>query len=176
MLALLAAVGRAMTRRPLPAPEDGFGALATSRYPQLVLLICIVCCAEAPALHLLLPSLLGAPALVHGALALLHGYSLLWLLGDLRLMRESRHRASREGLAVDLGQRARAFVPRAAIAAVHVGAAPDGSLHITPREAPNLVVELSEPVQVELLVGKRVTRRLALFVDDPVRLAAALTP
>jgi hypothetical protein len=164
-----------LTRRPLRT-RSGFGALATSTYPAFALALVVMCGVEAPAVHVLVHALAGARAgVLHLAVLVLHVYSLMWLAGDLRLLREARHQLQREGVDLSLGARAQVFVPYRAIRSAELGVAREGALRITPKDTPNVQLELAEPLRVSRLLGLgRTARRLALYVDEPEAFVAAL--
>ena len=151
--------------------------LETSSYRSLAGALVVLSCIEAPALHLILHAYVSTHALlVHTILFVLHIYTFLWIAGDLRLLRESRHLCDARGLHVSLGVRARAFVAHADIAEVR-SEVPRGSapLRVTPMDTPNVVLMLHRPVTVERMLGRAAsTRCLALYVDDPEALRAAL--
>lgn len=176
---------RALRRRPIAADPSAFSTTAQSSYPSLVVVIIVASAFELPAMHLLLGARLGpGHAGVHLAVLALHLYSIAWLLGELRLLRESAHTIRDGALCLRLGLRAGGRVPLGAIAAVRLLPPPDpfaprkrerGLARLTPLDAPNLRLELSEPVTLVRLFGqRRQATTLELHVDEPERLCAAL--
>jgi hypothetical protein len=175
-LAILAAATRALRRAPL-APRAGFAVLETSNYPRLALALVLLSLIEAPATHLMVHALVHAHALTgHLILLFVHGYTFLWIAGDLRMLREARHACEARGLRIALGARASAFIPYDDILALH--SSPPGhtrALRLTPMDTPNLVLVLRRRVEVVRMLG--ITQRsdcLALYLDDPEALRAEL--
>ncbi len=177
---------RSLGRRPLPpADPAAFGVMNRSSYPTLVVAMIVASAFELPVVHMLLSAKLGpGHAGVHVAVVALHVYSIAWLLGDRRLLRESAHRIEGGVLALRLGLRASARVPLAAIASARVLPPPDpfapkrrerGLVRVTPLDAPNVRLELSEPALVRGLFGvRREARAIELYVDEPEPLCGAV--
>ncbi len=175
-LTILGAASRALRRVPLVA-RAGFGVLERSSYPKLALSLALLSLVEAPATHLVVHAFVHTHALAaHALLLVAHLYTLAWIVGDLRLLREARHVCDEHALQLELGARARASIPYADIAEVH-GTVPANTPHlrITPLDSPNLVLVLRRPVVVTRLMGlTRKSACLALHVDDPEGLRAEL--
>lgn len=174
-LALVAAAVRALRRRPLPLDPSLHTTSRTTELGRIYAALAILTVAELPALHLLLHA---SSWKLHAVLVALHVYSLLWILGDLRLLRESGHRVLADRVELRLGFRWRATIDRARIVRVVTlagapGPRPD-TLRLTPREAPNVLVELDAPIALRGPFGRqRTTRRLALRLDDAPRFLSA---
>jgi hypothetical protein len=105
----------------------------------------------------------------------LHVYTWLWLLGDVRMLRAARHTLGPSELKLELGARASASVPYDAIAGVELGGARPGDARFTPLDSPNCRLTLTREVAVlRMLRGERPVSAIALYVDEPARLKAAL--
>lgn len=178
---------RALTRRPVP-PAEGFTATRSSSWRVVAGALLLVALGEAVAVHALIEVFWpDASAAVHGILGAVHGYGILWLLGDARLMTESSHRITDGGLHLDLGLRWSGLLPRARITEVIAGevAEPDrllgekrpvGTVAVTPLETPNVTLRLDAPVTLRGLFGvEREAREVLVYVDDPAGFVAAVT-
>lgn len=177
---------RALLRRPIPTP--GVNAITFTRsssHGNLALALGLATLVEMPAVHILMHHVWGAAALPWHAVSVgLHIYALLWLAGDVRWLRETSHQATAAGLHLHLGGRMRVLVPWSSIQDARVESLPafapyarmgrareHGMVKMTPLESPNVVLQLSEPVDVVTLVGtRRGVTRLRLFVDEPATL------
>jgi len=179
-IAVWRAAGRMLARRPITLPDDVFTTTRTSQADKLLLGLTLISLVEMPALHLGLHAWLGAGHLtLHLTLGALTIYGLGWLAADHRLMRESGHRLTADGLELSLGLRWRAFIPYAQLREVRVidGSAPRDrrARRLTPLDAPNLELQLASPVILRSYFGlTRRADRVRLFVDTPAPLAAAL--
>jgi hypothetical protein len=162
----LCAAGRALLRRPIASSEITF--TRDSTYPSIALsLIIIILVEEIPA-HVLLR---GHPVAQWVAL-LIHGYAILWLIGDLRALRESTCRFERTAIAIQLGFRGAARVPFRSIAQMSSGAPGDvpreNEGRLTPGDPPNVFLTLKRPIVMRGLFGtRRRVKVLRLYVDDP---------
>lgn len=174
-LAIGAAAWRALRRRPIVHAGGTFTTTRTSRAGMLVTAVIVMSLFELPVLHLLLHH---ARFAAHAALAFVHLYGIAWLLGDLRLMRESGHRVDGDTLVLALGARWRGEIPRAQIVEARRldgGPAPRGALRLCPADTPNVALRLRAPVTLTGLFGlRRTSAHLALFVDDADAFLAAL--
>jgi hypothetical protein len=133
---------------------------------------------------------LAAHWLLHGfwrgLAAALHGYCLLWILGDLQALRLRTSTVEGGALQLRLGLRWSAKLPLASIAAIE---RPNGAVAAARRDladrkrifhagvlgSPNLILRFAQQQTLRGPLG--LTRRcdaLALLVDDPEGLAAAL--
>lgn len=172
-LRLLGAVGRALSRRPIAPSEITF--TRESTYPGVALALAIVVVIEGAPIHLLLRGHSAAQAVMLA----LHAYALLWIVGDLRALRESTCRFERRALVVQLGLRFSARIPFHLITAAGWGepsgdAAPDEA-RITPGDTPNVALVLRKPIVVRGPFGiRRRARVVRLYVDDPTVLLAKL--
>jgi len=190
MEVVLAALS-SLTFRPLrPAPVEGkaFGAMAGSGYRNAVFVVLFMLAVEMPAVHLLLGVMIDAGlvrSIVQATLLLSSLYLALWLVGDLRLLRETPgFVVGSAKLEIALGQRARGQVPLAHVRRVERIDGPDANetaddggrpVRLTPLPAPNCRIWLREPATLEgpmrwPLYGDR----LDVFVDDPDGLVGAL--
>lgn len=183
---IVGAALRSLTLRPIRrAPDTHPAAGATWR--ALAIALTLVTIAEGAAVHALLAAFdITHPAL-HGALALLHVWGVIWLLGDLRLMTETGHRVTRDGVEIELGLRGRAHIPWGDIERIEareltppdrlVGERwPEHLVPVTASEAPNITLHLRREATVRGLFGiERRGTAVALHLDDPRAFAAALT-
>ena len=112
-------------------------------------------------------------------LTALHGYTLLWLLGDAQAMRLSGITIEGAVLAVRIGLRWQVRIPLAQIAAVEM---PQGEsldrkqvFHASVLGSANFVLRLRAPVVLRGFFGiERRASAVALSVDEPAKLAAHL--
>lgn len=181
---LLAAAARALVRvrvRTTHDAHEAFSSTATSTYGGTLAAIVAITAIELPVVHLLLHH--GGwvtSAGGHVALLLFHGYSLVWLFGEYRLLVESRHTLTEEHLRIELGIRCRAIVPLAMITGASVCArgddrAPADTIDVTPADPPNVYLALREPIEVRAGFGRRrEVRALRIFVDSPAAFVAAI--
>ncbi len=179
-LRLLSSVGRWLRRAPLGSRSEWqFTATETSNYGQVVVTMLLLSCVEVPAVHLLLAMVTESVA-AQTALLVVHLYGIAWLVGDWRTMRESAHTVGDDALELRLGGRWSATIPYDRIVAVRCETLerdilgsnekePD-TVMLTPFDAPNVYLELSEPLLISTYFGfgKRASR-LRLFVDEPTR-------
>lgn len=185
---MLAAAWRALLRRPLrPADVQGqrFSVLGKGTYKKTVTVLLVLLAVEAPAVHLLLGALME-PTLsrtVAQAVMLVSSlYLAVWVLGDLRLLRESAGVVvTAEAVVFDVGQRAQGVVPREHIAQALAEPPSDpiagtpGAARVTPMPPPNTTISLHTPAVLRGVYGlRKQTRAIDLYVDDPAALAAAL--
>ncbi len=166
-----------VTRRPLP-PFDAATRVAgfdRGTYPKLVVALVVLLALEAPAAHVLIGALTEAGwvrSVLQMVLLSSSLYLVVWLLGDLRLLAESRGFAIEDkALIVELGQRARGRIPLAE------GDAPLRSVRLAVGGPVNCHIHLRMPVEIEGPLGLTLRGdHLAVRVDDPDALVAALTP
>jgi len=120
------------------------------------------------------------------AAAVLHAYALVWLVGWLLGPRAYRHRVGRGVLLVRNGPLYRARIPLEAIATITPCRASvrgeaslvvgDGEARLPARRRIDAWIELHEPIAVQRPLGEPVrVRRLAIAVDDPTALIAAVS-
>ncbi len=175
-----------VTRRPLP-PFDAATRVAgfdRGTYPKLVVALVVLLALEAPAAHVLIGALTEAGwvrSVLQMVLLSSSLYLVVWLLGDLRLLAESRGFAIEDkALIVELGQRARGRIPLADIDRAWTGAegdAPLRSVRLAVGGPVNCHIHLRMPVEIEGPLGLTLRGdHLAVRVDDPDALVAALTP
>ncbi|HZH75340.1 MAG TPA: hypothetical protein VEY88_04860, partial [Archangium sp.] len=186
---LMSAVVAALLRRPLLAPESSptvFVPMAASRTEWMIPVVTLAMVVEGTAVHLLLYSLGARSEWLHGVLLALNVYTVLWLVGDRRLMRQSAHRLESEALELSLGLRFSARIPYEKLARVlplrteaeRRSVQPRGGKKnpaVTPFEEPNVHLCLHEPVRATLFFGiTRQVEHLDLFVERPEEFIAAL--
>ncbi len=176
---------RTLTLRPVRRPP-GTHPAAGATWRAIAIALTLVTVAEGVALHVILSAFDVTHPALHGILALLHIWGVLWLLGDLRLMTETGHRATAAGVDIELGLRGRAHIPWSAIDRVEareldppdrlVGERwPDHLVPVTASEAPNITLHLNHEAAVRGLFGvERRGTAIALRLDDPAAFAAAL--
>jgi hypothetical protein len=186
---LVSAMVEALLRRPLRAPASSptvFVPMAASRTGWLIPVVIIAMAVEGSAVHLLLYGLGVRAEWLHGLLLALNVYTVLWLVGDRRLMRQSAHRLEPQALELSLGLRFRASIPYEKLAralALRTDAERRSvqprqgakNPRVTPFEEPNVHLCLREPVRASLLFGiTRQVEHLDLFVERPEEFIAAL--
>jgi len=152
-------------------PEGGFTAYKRAGWVAIYVAVALACVAEAIPLHFLFRrwgSLAAALSVV------VHVYTVLWLIGDLRALALRPIRVEGRKLLLRIGLRWEADVPLESIAAVERG--PSGAgLRLGVLGTPNLALRLRAPMQVHGPFGIRKTCDVLLLqVDDPDALAAAL--
>ena len=174
---MLAAATRALRRAPLPT-LDGWTTGRTGQGGQLVAALLVLTAFEAPAVHLVLHAKLGpGHALLQLAIGALHLYGVAWLVGDLRLVRESAHVLGPDALSLRQGARWRGEVPYAQLAAVELAspAARPDTLRLSGLDTPNVLLRLRAPVAIAGPFGiSRRAARIALHLDEPAAFADAL--
>jgi hypothetical protein len=158
------------------APRPGeFAYTETSGFGGVLLMLGIVAVSEGVAVHLLLAQYAPRAAWLHLAI---NAYGLLWLVAAHQAARLRPVLVTADTLLVRASLFWTAAVPRAAIASVtDVVEAPlgPGVLKAALGTPPVLLVTLSAPVEARGLMGlRRSVTRIALHVDDPAGLRAAL--
>ena len=155
-------------------PPDGFTLHRRAGWVAIdaALVLCVI--AEAIPLHFLLPRPWN------WIMTSLHGYSLLWLLGDLQALRLRPTTVEGGMLKLRVGMRWEAAIPLATIASVERPvAAPDRAavFHASVIGSPNLVLRFTRPQVMRGLLGiERRCDALALCADEPEALARAIQP
>lgn len=152
------------------APPPGFAMHRNSGVLLIVGVLAALSVVEAVVVHIVVARFAPTVAIVLTALS---AYGLLWLLGFVHAVRLSPLRFTPQGLVIERGVMKRAIVPVSTITRAH--AAP-GTTNATPELGgaidlsyvePNVVLELSAPVQVHGLFGRtRSATRLLLSVDE----------
>jgi hypothetical protein len=106
--------------------------------------------------------------------AVLHGYALLWLLGDARALKLRPIVVEGDVLRLRLGLRWEADIPLAQIERVETALRPgETGMRLAVLGSPNLRLVLREPAELYGPVGiRRTSKDLLLLVDDPKALAA----
>ncbi|HET9621247.1 MAG TPA: hypothetical protein VFP84_07770 [Kofleriaceae bacterium] len=127
---------------------------------------------ETIASHLLLAMLSPIAAWIATASS---AYAVLWIVADCHAIRLYPHAVVGATLHLRLGIRWRAAVPLADITAVtDIHAVPDGALSLALFE-PSVLLTLRAPVEVRGLLGlRRHADRIALTIDDPAAIRAAI--
>jgi hypothetical protein len=186
---LLGAVVAALLRRPLLAPQSSstvFVPMAASRTEWVIPVVTMAMVVEGSAVHLLLYALGARSEWLHGVLLALNVCTVLWLMGDRRLMRQSAHRLEPQALELALGLRFCARIPYEKLARVlplrtdaeRRSVQPRSGRknpRVTPFEEPNVHLCLREPVRASLFFGiTRQVEHLDLFVERPEEFIAAL--
>lgn len=179
-----------LTLRPLrPRITRGrarFGSMGSSVYGSTVLALIVLLVVEAPAVHIVLGAVMDDGAVrsaTRGLLLFSSVYLAIWLLGDLRLLKEAAGIVVGDGhLEIDLGLRARGHVDLDNIVRAAIVADEDGDdqdcrpIRLTPMPAPNARVWLRRPVVIRGIFGVPMRGdRLDVFVDDPTALVLALS-
>lgn len=182
---IIGAALRSLSRRPLRRPSDAHPAAGTT-WRTVAIALTLVTVAEGIALHVLLAAFDITHAGLHGLLAALHLWGVLWLLGDLRLMGETGHRVTADGVEVELGLRGRATIPWARIVRIEereleppdrlIGERwPAHLVPVTAGEAPNVTLHTDRPCTVRGLFGsERRGSAIALYLEDPAAFVAAI--
>jgi hypothetical protein len=151
---------------------SGFTAYKRAGWIAIYVAILLACVAEAIPLHFLFRR--WGP-LAAALSVVVHAYTALWLIGDLRALVLRPIRIESSALLLRLGLRWEADIPLAEIASVSRGPAGPG-LRLGVLGSPNLVVKLRRPWTLHGPFGIRKTSdTLLLQVDDPDALAAALS-
>lgn len=134
---------------------------------------------ELPVGHLMLYAF-NAPTWPHVVLFLLSVYGVVFIVGDLRLLREAGgHLVTASSFEVRLGCRCRASIPLESLSSVSnlkrgPGTRSKGTLRVTAGEAPNVALSFESPVTVTVFFFSVETRRLELYVDEPDALVRLL--
>ena len=184
MLAALASL-TFRPRRTTPVDGRAFGAMAGHAYRNAVFVILCMIAVEMPTVHLLLGVMIDegvARSITQGALLVSSLCLALWLIGDLRLLRETPgFVVGLQRLEVALGQRARGTVALRDVVRVECedddSTADDDSrpIRLTPLPAPNCRIWLRQPATLQGPMGWPLQGdRLDVYVDDPEGFVAAM--
>jgi len=150
----------------------GFTAYKRAGWIAIYVAILLACAAEAIPLHFLFRR--WGP-LAAGLSVVVHAYTALWLIGDLRALVLRPIQIDSGVLLLRLGLRWEADIPLAGIASVARPPAGPG-LRLGVLGSPNLALKLRRPWTLHGPFGIRKTSdALLLQVDDPEALAAALS-
>lgn len=169
--AFLRAMGlRPVRGRALSGRQFSFahGSAASQRAWALVAVTIL----ELPIMHLLLYAF-HAPMWPHIVLLVLSVYGVVFIVGDLRLLREAGgHIVAASSFEVRLGCRYRASIPLECVYSVsrlEGGSGPraKGALRVTAGEPANVALNLKSPHTVRAFFFPLETRRLELYVDEP---------
>ncbi len=194
----ISAVGAWLLRRPLAplAPGRRFGFLKRSSYSTLIILGLIGTFVDLP-LSTMLASLVSKdPAMqmrIHIVMGMLALYSLIWLMGDRRLMQGSAHVLDETSLQLSIAGRLAARIPLQNLVrgeAVTVtanewckrhGVPVHTALFVRPSpfDRPNLALFLDDGTGAQFTEWQlpgAMPKVLLLYVDEPAQLLAALFP
>lgn len=150
------------------AAPAGYTAYKRAGWTAVYFAIGVAVLAEAVPLHFLLPR---GWALVSNVL---HVYTLLWLLGDLRALALRPITVDQGVLHLRLGLKWEADIPLGLIESAALSTRAEGR-KLGVLGSPNLVLLLRRPVELHGLFGiRRTAQALSLQVDDPEALARAL--
>ncbi len=184
--ALKSVAGRPLARADLEDGRQRFGAMERSSYGQAVTVLLMLIAVELPAVHLILGAVMEEGALrslVRGVLLGSSAYLALWLIGDLRLLRETPGVwLSPDALVIELGLRVRGRVEWSNVIGAQVLAAEDDPpadqsrvIRITPLPRPNCRVRMRSPVSMRGILGLPLQGdMLDLYVDDPAGLRSSV--
>jgi hypothetical protein len=184
--ALKSVVGRPLARVDLEDGRQRFGAMERSSYGQAVTVLLMLIAVELPAVHLIVGAVMEEGALrslVRGVLLGSSAYLALWLIGDLRLLRETPGVwLSPDALVIELGLRVRGRVEWSNVIGAQVLAAEDDPpadqsrvIRITPLPRPNCRVRMRSPVSMRGILGLPLQGdMLDLYVDDPAGLRSSV--
>jgi len=187
---ILLAASNSIARRPLAALHVSpgwrrFGAMETPSYGNMVAMLLLLIALEAPAIHLLVAATMEDGALREALRAVFLGssiYAALWLLGDLRLLRQTQGvLLGDDVLLIELGQRVRGAVRLENVIDARLLRSDDTtdptsrSIVVTPQPRPNCRIRLRSAVTMRGFLGIPLRgESLDLYVDDPGGLVAAL--
>lgn len=162
-------------------PPPGPGRFSTTAHGRLVAVLAILILGESVLLHLGLALILDPPWWAHALLFYFSFYALVYLLGDLQLLRESSHLVDDKGLHLRLGLRVQGFIPREAVHSlerVRLSRAEarraKGAFLVSPRQGPDLRINLRHPVDLTIFtLVRRPTRAILLSVEAPEQILRA---
>lgn len=189
-LSLCTAAWRYLTKAPLPSSvADRFSTVKLTADRKFVPAAIGIILIETLAVHFFVEQIETdwLRLAVHVLLFALEIYTLIWLVADFRMLEETGHRVSIDGIDLHLGNRMQVFASREHISKVVVEpytepevallkgeakqealALKASTLKVTPSAAPNLWISLAKPIQVTLVLGiTREPSELRVYVDDP---------
>jgi hypothetical protein len=158
----------------------------TSSYGHVVTMLLLLIALEAPALHFILGAVLQDGAvrgLIRGVLLGSSLYLALWLIGDLRLLRETPGvLLGKDVLVVALGMRVNGEVALNNVTGAECLVAEQAkqahgsrAIRVTPQPRPNCRIRLDAEAAMRGIFGSRLRgETLEIFVDDPAGLVAAI--
>ncbi len=150
-------------------PPTGFTAYKRAGWTAIYFALGICVLGEGIPLHFVLPRWWALASLV------IHVYTLLWLVGDLRAMVLRPITVTDGVLHLRIGLKWEADIPLSGIASVEQTQRAEGR-KLGVLGSPNLVVRLHNPVQLHGLFGiRRTAQTLSLQVDEPAALARAIS-
>jgi hypothetical protein len=152
-------------------PGAAFSVHRTSGWPLIAYVFAALTLIEAPVVHIALVAFgLHTVAWIASALAL---YGAIWLAGDANLYRRGGITLGDDALAIELGTHWRGAIAYRHIERVRLASGP-AELDVAIGAA-NVVIELSEPVELVRIFGRRkAARSIALELDEPADFVAQL--
>lgn len=176
----------ALARRPARRPEGWFSTLERSGSGFIIPVAILLCAVELGAVHSLIAFKWPGAWAAHAVLAALTGYTLVWLVGDRRAMRNTGHRLEGANLILELGARFQAEVPLDQVEKVvrlhgeadlrRVQPRKGQNPRATPFDTPNVHLCFRAPVTARTYFGlRRSVQHLDLYVDEPDAFAAAVS-
>ena len=188
---ILVAAARSICRRPLQPVADTpgflrFGAMETSSYSHTVTMLLLLIVLEAPAVHAILGSVMEEGTLrgvIRGGLLGSSIYLAVWLIGDLRLLRETPGvQLGDRGVDIELGLRVNGSVALAKVTGAELlkGQQPKRghgkrAIRISPQPRPNCRIQLRSPVTLRGVFGVPLRgEALDVYVDDPAGLVSSI--
>lgn len=161
-----------LLRRALPPTEPGYA--VHSGHRQHVMALVVLLLIEAPSVHFIVGALLSpglGRSLAQLVLGASSGYAIVWLLGDLRLLQETRGLVVEpERLCFDCGQRAQGEVPLDRVARIETGRfeSDGGSIRVSPTLVANCRIWLRHAVELRGPWGVRLRGdRVDVHLGDP---------
>src|SRR5205823_13106530 len=147
---------------------EGFTTYKRAGWIAIYFALAIVIVGEGIPLHFVLPRGWAIASLV------LHVYTLLWLLGDLRAMQLRPITVSDKTLHLRIGLKWEADIPLSEIESVELTHRAEGR-KLAVLGSPNIVLRLSEPIEFRGLFGiRRMERVVSLQVDEPTKFGDTL--
>jgi len=148
---------------------EGFTTYKRAGWIAIYFALGIVIAGEGIPLHFVLPRGWAIASLV------LHVYTLLWLLGDLRAMQLRPITVSEKTLHLRIGLKWEAEIPLAEIESAELTQKAEGR-KLAVLGSPNLVLRLRRPVDLHGLFGiRRTAQAVSLQVDEPEALVRAIS-
>ena len=182
---------RALQWKPLPSVKHfGLTSIYKSTYKLIVPIFCFLVIAESIVIHFLFDYFLKLDVLkliLHVTFYLLEFYTLLFLIADLRLLKESQHSVEGSSLTINCGLRGTVSILLSNIESCTVGeySPPEPylmskseketfkkkeieSLILSPLENPNVTLEFKSTLNCSFIFGiQKEIVQLRLYVDDP---------
>jgi hypothetical protein len=184
-LRIIFAFLQVLTLRPLRNfyQAQPYHPLNGSMYPKLLVAVGFIVILEIPAMHFLFHAIMDegtARSIVQGVFLFFGIYGLVWLMGDLRLLKESRGIFFEEDMMkIRMGLRANADIPVNKILRAEKSTPPDplpgqftaqesGTLQVTVFDKPNVLLSFDSALSIRMLFGmEKSTKFLRLYLPDP---------